>query len=298
MVAANIPTAVQTTGTVSAQINNPQSTPAEFDFLSDSHDVGMYREGGKLHIETGQNMNQGSLDSHLFSFKLRDLRPGDSEVILDFSNPADASGFYGDLRMGVYKPHPIRSGSLTVSLDANERLTGFFSCEAYWGSEKVEITTGRIDLVGFITPDKGSAYRSVSGMGTGTMEGELLGGPFPQPQFAATSVSRRYSPPFSSFPGYWVIIGEWSDAAFPFSINKIFVYLYDTASGNDFDFSKDRDVDVTYLHQRSTKVGRAVSGTLKFDTRPESGTAKGEVDCTMDDQSNPIYALKFTFNVT
>lgn len=287
----------RTVGTASATIENPQISPSPYAFQADT-DVMMWQHNGKTEIQLSERIVSGVSELvHYLHISFVDVKPDGVANHFDLSDSSTVVMSYVQIYFGVVKAYTANVGSITVTLDAQERMLIQIDAGVSWNNEKVFIKNGQADLTGFIRP--GASKSQASGnKGTGSMNGTMVGGPSPGPFVAdAVRINRVPDNPITGQKGYSAVIGEWHDG-FPPTRKVLFFLLPLEKSGYSFDFAIDKDVKGSFARLIDSYSGEAIAGGLNFSSRPENANAVGSADCTLRGNHPEPYNLTVAFDVT
>lgn len=282
----------QTTGNLTAVVVNAQVTPPTHSFKGDADRMMMYFLGDDLHISATQVIGPEINQLLGFDFSL----PGvvaDGVMRTYRFDGGSTRGIYWAYQDGGGTPYSAVTGSLSVALDRQDRLVGTFEFTAVNANKHVQVNRGELDLVGFITEVQ--ATRTPPDVtGTGYMRGAVPGGPMPSPEFDASMVSIRKVPGIFE---YWEVVGRQFDGDFPAVQNLVLIVVAQGTVGTSFELPCD-EVRVTFGRVNSFGFAYAISGRIDFTSMPESGHAVGSLDCRVQRNQDPPFALQMTFDIT
>ncbi|XVO89642.1 hypothetical protein ACQ9Y2_11470 [Pseudomonas palleroniana] len=280
----------QTSGTLTAAINNPQVTPSIHPFTGDADRMMMYFLGPYLHIAASQQVGPNINEVLGIDMGIKDV-PADG-VMRTYKIAVDADATYWASENYAGVPYSATGGSISVSLDSADRLVGNFNFPGQNGSKSVQVSQGTIDLSGFITDVSKSVSRKV--MDTGHMIGTIVGGPLPDPNFNATVVNIQK---VQSTVDYWQVIGQQVDGDIAHTRTWILIVVPVGTTDTEFDLSPSSPVRVTLGSVPSLGFAHVVSGKIRFTSMPATGRAAGDIDCLVQkNQESPI-RIKVSFDI-
>ncbi|OIN45249.1 hypothetical protein BLL37_31230 [Pseudomonas azotoformans] len=251
----------------------------------------MYRSGGYIEIAATQRLGSTVNDFNGFNFRIPDLIPGSGSHT--FVLGVTALGIYWAHEHGGVTPYTAVSGSLTVSLDQNDTLTGAFNFSGENGSQHVSVSQGQIDLTGFITQPV--PVRPPTVTGTGYMRGDVVGGPLPNPNFDAEVVSLREVDGGGIIKNYFEIIGRQYDE---FRVQNYVAILLDVdQTALNYVLGSNREARAFFAKMDSFGFAYANSGSLNFTALPASGRAAGSLDCMVQKNQEPPFHVKVVFDI-
>ena len=277
----------QTTGSFTAKINNPQVSPPEHSFQGDADQMMMYFLDNKLYISATEKIGPDINERLGFDFVVSDVLDDGEERT--YSLGSQATGTYWAHENLGSAPYVAFTGSLSLSLDSQDRLVGTFSFSAKHGSKDVEITQGVINLIGL-----SSRMCKPQITGTGYMRGSVPGGPMPAPEFDATEVSLRKV--VSTFT-YWQVIGRQYDDLSRVQ-NLVLIVVREEAKGMAFDLATSKEVQVQFGRINSFGFAHSISGSLEFTALPETGRTVGSVDCMVQRNEETPFAVRVNFDIS
>lgn len=281
----------QTTGTLTANVVNPQVTPANQPFIGDPGEMLMYRSGGYIEIAATQRLGSTVNDFNGFNFRIPDIDPGSGPHA--FVLGVTALGIYWAHERGGVTPYTAVSGTLTVSLDLNDQLTGTFNFSGENGSHQVSVSQGQIELTGFITQPV--AVRPLPVEGTGYMRGDIVGGPLPDPNFESEAVSLRKVDGGDIINDYFEIIGRKRDEL---EVQHYVAILLDVGqTALNYSLGSNREATALFAKWDTFGTARAISGSLSFTSLPASGRAAGSLDCMVQKNQEPPFHVNVVFDI-
>lgn len=281
----------QTTGTLTATVVNPQVIPPNQPFIGDPGEMLMYRSGGYIHIAATQRLGSTVNDFNGFNFRIPDLSPGSGPHA--FVLGVTALGIYWARERGGVTPYTAVSGTLTVSLDSNDKLTGTFNFSGENGSHQVSVSQGQIELTDFITQPV--AVRPLPVKGTGYMRGDIVGGPLPNSNFDAAVVSLRTVDGGGIIKNYFEIIGRQYGE---FGIQNYVAILLDVdQTALNYSLGSNREATALFAKWDTFGTARAISGSLSFSSLPNSGHAVGSLDCMVQKNQEVPFRVNVVFDI-
>ncbi|MGZ0714328.1 hypothetical protein [Pseudomonas palleroniana] len=280
----------QTSGTMTAAINNPQVTPSNYPFTGDADRMMLYFIGNDLYFSSSEQLGPDLNEQQGFDWCIPGV-PADG-VMHTYDLVNEATGVFWAYESSWATPYTATAGSISVSLDSKNRLFGTFNFVGSNGNKSVQVSRGALDLSGFITDVSKSVSRKV--MDTGHMIGTIVGGPLPDPNFNATVVNIQK---VQSTVDYWQVIGQQVDDDIAHTRTWILIVVPVGTTGTEFDLSPSSPVRVTLGSVPSLGFAHVVSGKIRFTSMPATGRAAGDIDCLVQkNQESPI-RIKVSFDI-
>ncbi|BDB19372.1 hypothetical protein cym2001_27370 [Pseudomonas sp. CYM-20-01] len=282
----------QTTGTLTATVVNPQVIPPNQPFIGDPGEMLMYRSGGYIHIAATQRLGPTVNDFNGFNFRIPNIIAGSGSHT--FVLGVTARGIYWAHELGGVTPYTAVNGSLTVSLDQKDTLTGTFNFPGENGSQHISVSQGQIDLAGFITQPVPVRLPTVTG--TGYMRGDVVGGPLPNQNFDAAVVSLREVDGGGISKNYFEFIGrQYNELGIQ---NYVAILLDVDQTALTYVLGSNREARALFAVMDSFGFAYAISGSLNFTSLPASGRAAGSLDCMVQKNQEPPFHVNVVFDIT
>ncbi|ROM33739.1 hypothetical protein BK648_23455 [Pseudomonas poae] len=254
----------------------------------------MYFNGNEFIIAATERLGPEINEMQGFDFAIKGVIA--DGVTRTYNFPADATGVFWAYERYWGTPYSATGGSLSLSLDSQDRLVGTFSFTGSNGNRSVQVSRGAVDLSGFITEPLTARLPEVTG--TGYMDGTVVGGPAPDPTFSATMVTaRKIQDPLGSRDYFQVIGRQWDDDIAQ-TQSLILIVVPVGTTGTRFELSRSSEVRVTYGRVNAYAFAYAISGWITFTSMPETGRAAGSLDCMVQRNEDPPFAIKVNFDIS
>lgn len=290
----NIPTLSTqgTTGTLTADVNNPQVVPPAHNHVGDPDKMLMLLVAGDFRVHSTERF--GSLPNQFLGLDLivpQALVPANG-VEQTLSVPSQVTALWWAYENFGSQGYRGVSGELKITLTANEHASGTFHFVGQGGTKQVQVTSGKLDLQDFTT--EATVRNNAPVAGTGHFNGQFSGGSA-SPQFAATEVSLEYHAP-GPVPAYFEIQGR-EVQSFPPNETVLSIQLNDSATALSYNLSTSTEVRVSSFDFPGDGFAYATAGTLTFTSLPNTGPAVGTLSCTLQKNDEPPFTFTGNFNV-
>lgn len=281
-----------TTGTMSAHVDNPQVIPTEHDFVGDPDRMLMLQVGGEFRMHSTQVIGPTPNQRLGFDFHLPQTSVPADGVTRTFDFPTDGTGTFWAVENAGGMPYRAINGQLHLALHSNAHAVGSFEFTGLNGTKNISVTKGHINLQGFTTPE--SIRHHAPFAGSGSFNGTFAGGPA-APQFNAQEVSiQRFD--FGVIPVYYDVQGRMIDSVL---LRETFVSILvdEGVAGQTFDLATSKEARVSFFDFPDHGFAYAIAGTLTFTSKPDTGRATGNLDCTFRKNDEPTFSFKGAFDI-